>query len=582
MTEEEAKREQEEADRLMREINQLRSRINSTANDNVRMEHELNEAMHNLKIIINNTKNMDNEVNEDMGYLMNEVNKAEINTSDLFKALNELSLQYFTFKNISTASKNMSQFTDEYTTKFYYYNELRRITLGYVIGIDNNIISSETLRKKVEKAYLQNTEYWLAYSITSVMLWMSDEEEAAKRAMSKSLSINYNNSCLFYLLINLRFNRVYSAKKWYVMYLESSDMANMKDEWQYLLQAYLTGAFGIDCEFQNYVMDSLKRMMQLIDVTNVDFDKKIASKAQRFAEAFISISEVDFASLKETCKDYDSLKNLLSESEKNAKLTKYFLDIYESEDNTTDDLLQRIENVLYDLVNNYDAEELEVIQKIKYNEAIISAKGNLNEAQENYNQQFEHLKDKKNFADLLIYWSFSDTASQTPTIVKQFSISMMKEWIVKGLQQFNDKYRRLEKDKVCISIDGYEFTCNEDDFEAIRPQLEQKYEKNKQKFLMVDKWFQIFSGLCILSLLMLGFMAFAFSKVIITIAVLLGIGASFLLWRRIVELGKILQEKKRLGVLKLSTALEELRDWRKIYKEKDIEITELLEVVLRF
>lgn len=582
MTEEDARKEREEAERLMREINHLQSRINSTANENVRLEIELDDAIHNLKIVISRAGQMDEAVNEDMGYLMDEVNKTDIDTADVFKALNELTIQYFIFKNISTASKNMTQFTDEYNTKYFYYNELRRIALGYVIGLDSTIISSETLRKKVEKAYLQNTEYWIAYAITSVMLWASDEPEAAKRAMSKSLSINHSCSCLFYLLINLRFNRVESAKKWYVLYLEDSDMTDMKEEWQYLLQAYLTGTFGIDLEFQNYVMDSFKKMMQQIDVTNVDFDKKIAHKAQRFAEVFINVSEVEYAILKETCKDYDLLKSLLNESEKNAKMTKYFLDIFEAEDDSTKDLFQRIENVLYDLINNFDAEELDVIQKIKYSEAIISAKGNLQEAQENYNRQFEHLKEKKNFTDLLVHWAFADTASQTPIVVKKFSISMMKDWIVKGFQQFGDQYRRQEKDKVMIAIDGFEFNCGEDDYELIRPQLEERYVKNKQKFYMSDMWFQILAGLCLLSLLMLGFMAFAFSKVLITIAVLLGIGASFLLWRRIVELGKMLDEKKRLGVLKLKDALEELGQWRKYYKESDRQTSELLEVVFRF
>lgn len=78
--------------------------------------------------------------------------------------IKEVTESYFTFKNLSTASKNVSQYTDEYFTKFKFFNELRRISLGYVVGLDAHICSDETMRKKVEKIYLQNTEYWLAYA----------------------------------------------------------------------------------------------------------------------------------------------------------------------------------------------------------------------------------------------------------------------------------------------------------------------------------------------------------------------------------------------------------------------------------
>lgn len=212
MTEEEYQRELEEAERLRAQINNVISQINYINQENAALERELETAIYNVKVLIGNCGEMDKAVYKEMGTLSDVVGQADISTKEVFQALKELTVQYFSFKNISTASKNASQYTDEYYTRFSYYNELRRISLGYVVGLDSNIISSEPARKKVEKAYLQNTEYWLAYCISAVMLWVSDEKEAAERAMSKSLTISYFNSCLFYLLINLRFNRIDAAK----------------------------------------------------------------------------------------------------------------------------------------------------------------------------------------------------------------------------------------------------------------------------------------------------------------------------------------------------------------------------------
>ena len=192
MTDEEYQEQQD----LIRQINATIDRINYVNQQNAELEAEIDVSIHNINILISNCGQLDREVYEEMGWLSGKVGQADISTKEVFQALNELTVQYFTFKSISTASKNVTQFNDEYYTRFSYYNDLRRITIGYVIGLDSNIIRNETMRKKVEKAYLQNSEYWLAYCIAAVMLWANKEKEAAHRAMSKSLSINYFNSSL--------------------------------------------------------------------------------------------------------------------------------------------------------------------------------------------------------------------------------------------------------------------------------------------------------------------------------------------------------------------------------------------------
>lgn len=579
MTEEEYQREQAEAERLTRQINEVIDRINRTNQENAELEAELDVAIQNVGVLIGNCGQMDNEVYEVMGDLSGVVGKADISTKEVFQALNELTVQYFTFKSISTASKNVTQYNDEYYTKFAYYNELRRISLGYVIGLDSNIISSEVMRKKVEKAYLQNTEYWLAYCIAAVMLWANKEKEAAERAMSKSLSINYFNSCLFYLLINLRFNRIDAAKKWYVNYLDRADMNNLGDEWQYLLQAYLFGAFGADEDFQNNIAKCFQNMLAQVEVTTVDFAKKFTQKAIEFADIYAHKTDHEYTVLWRTCSEYPEMKNLLSTAEKNAEIAKYYNGIAESEITEAQDLPQRIENVLYSLVNDYDDEELKVVRKIKYNDAIISAKGDVAIAQANYNGMFEDEKKKKNLGDLLLTWAFADDTNQTDVSVKRFSISFMKEAIAKGFEQFAEKYRKAEKDKYSFSIDDCALECGEDDITEASQQLDKYYDKNKLKDTFKDKQVLIFTGMCGLSVVLLLILIAFFSPVILTFGILIGLAGSFLLWRRIVDMGKILKEKKRKGKLLLSQALEELKQWRTAYKEADAQNANVIKAI---
>lgn len=427
-----------------------------------------------------------------------------------------------------------------------------------------------------------NTEYWLAYCISAVMLWASNEPEAAQRAMSKSLSVNYFNSCLFYLLINLRFNRIEAAKKWYVNYLDRADMNDLGDEWQYLLQAYLFGAFGSDEEFQNIVAQCFQNMLGQVEVTTVDFAKKFTKKAIEFAELYVHKSELEYTTLRRTCSEYSEMHSLLSTAEKNAEIAKYYDSLSNAEGTEGEDLSQRIENVLYSLVNDYDDDELKVVQKIKYNEAVINARGDIAIAQANYDAMFVEQQKKKNLGDLLLSWAFADDSSQADVSVKRFSISFMKEAIAKGFEKFVESYRAKEKEKYTFTIDDCTLTCGEDDLAEAEKKLDAHYDKNKLRDTFKDKFVLIYSVMCAASVVLLLVLLAYFSPVILTIAILVGLAGSFLLWRRIVDMGKILKEKKRKGKLLLKQALDELTQWRKAYKEADAQSADMLNAIASF
>ena len=234
-------------DEEYREYQRLVDEYNRLVRLNNELIEQIDYAERSMSVLAGNMAAVSANVVPNVKYISDKVDVADADIDTLIHALESLTEQYFTFKELSTASKNLTQLNDEYFTKFQFFNKLRRITLGYVIGLDSYIISNETLRKEVEKCYLSNTDYWLAYAIMSVMLWASDEKEAAYRAMQKALKMDSKKSSVFYMLVNLRFERRSAAAKWYVYYLDRTDVNDLGDEWQKLLQAYLAGRHGHQC-----------------------------------------------------------------------------------------------------------------------------------------------------------------------------------------------------------------------------------------------------------------------------------------------------------------------------------------------
>ena len=85
-----------------------------------------------------------------------------------------------------------------------------------------------------------------------------------------------------------------------------------------------------------------------------------------------------------------------------------------------------------------------------------------------------------------------------------------------------------------------------------------------------------------MALLILVVMAFSFSVIALTIAVLAGVIGGFLLWRRLVDVGRILDEKKRLAFVKLMQALEELRQWRRLFHAADAHLKDIESALERY
>lgn len=561
---------------------QLIREINYYISENNALRAELETAINNVHILANNVDGMSQQVVTAVTSLRDHTSTVDENVQVVKDALEDLTHRYFLFKNLSTASKNLTQCIDEYYTKFSFYNKLRRITLGYVIGLDNAIISSETLRKEVEKIYLQNTDYWLAYAAAAVMLWGSNEKEAAKRALRKSLSMDVCRSDVFFLLVNLRFDRLDAAKDWYLDYLDKVDLTCLGSEYQYLLQAYLAGLFGPDPEFEAYVSDNFQKALARIDAVTVDFANKFSDRAKAYANAYLHITEQEFPTLKETCEEYGLLKELLGKAECNALIAAEYTELAHREEDYSEDQAQRVENVLYDLINAYDDAEWKVIKEQKRNEAIIEAKGDLAAADEKYKLQYENLDKKHSLAEYMLDWAFSEDPTITNLVVKRFTISLMKEPIARGFTQFHEEVRKKEPETVNLEIDGYKIHCSETEYNAEQAKLAEHYTKDRLKNSFKDKFVQIFTAVCAVSVLLLVITAFMFSPISLTIGVLGGIVGGFVLWRRMVEVGRILEEKKRLGLLKLKRSLDEVAIWRKLFYSADACADDVQEALNQF
>lgn len=560
-------------DEEIAEYNRLCDEYNHLLTQNNILRAEIEHGVENCLVLAGNIGMAGRNATKQVSYVSDELTGADAAVEKLYKCLVDVTEHYFLFKNLSEASKKLTQYSDEYYTKFKFYNELRRITLGYIIGLDSHIISNEVLRKKVEKNYLANTDYWLSYAISAVMLWANDEKEAAYRALNKSMSMDCYKSCVFFMLVNLRFGRMDTARNWYLTLLEKTDVGNMTDEWQYVLQAYLSGTMQGDEQFDRIAEIQFTRLLEQTKATNADFSKKVSDKARSFAGKFLHTTIAQFPTLSETCSEYKEMMQMLSAMEKIGEMAKYYDEIWNKEIKIGESTHEQIENVLYNLINSYDEQEFKLIKGMKLNEAILAAKGDMAAANEKYLELYGDTDEKKTFGDLMIKWAFAEDYVQTDISVKRFAMSYLKDSMLKGMTEFFENVDKSIKESytvnigACHGVEACQLQCNENTVDSAVSTLTQHYNKNRTRFIFADKYTKIFILMCAASILLLGVSALCTSMpqvftALIVIAIVLGIVSGFLLWRRCADLDKELSENRRLAILKLRGAVDEMSRWR--------------------
>ena len=558
-----------EAQRLQAEIDHLIMRIREEEHRRDMLIAELQYIEVNVPILENNARVMGQDVNGFMTELQGQVRKVELEVSDLFYALDDLVRVYTGFKAMSTASKNMSQYTDEYYTKYQFYNRLRRITLGYVIGLDANIISSETLRKQVEKNYLQNTDYWLSYAIMAVMLWANNEEEAAKRALNKAVQMNYFKSSVFFMLINLRFGRIEAARKWFLIYLDRVDVDDLSDEWQYMLQGYLSGVFGADEKFNALAKEQLTGLLLQMQSNHPNYGREVAGYVTTFTTNYSYVTRMEFENLRRYCTEYSELQDLLSLAEKNQEMIAYIRNVWDQEDDVTENYSERVENILYNLINDYDDHELELWKKIRYNEHVLRNRGDVQKAQIGYNAEFPAEGKKTTLAEKLFQWAFQINTKHVDAKVKRFSLDFLKKWITKGYEDYGHSYRGREKSHYHMQIDNWEMDCSENSEREAVSSISSHFSKNHLRNLLADNLVIIFIVMLAVSAVTLLITILHFSPFLLVTGILVGMVGGFLLWRRIVNLNQILYRKRNKAIAAIQSTLRELAAWRAAYKKAD-------------
>ena len=357
--------------------------------------------------------------------------------------------------NITHAQGQIIILNQEIEKQFGLYEKVRKYLLGILQSVDTGLVSKQAITNATEDLMLGTPRYWLTPSLIALASWINNNKALAEKALNEGLTRHQLKTVLIFTLICNRLKRRDASFMWLSKYFENQNPLEMPQETLILVNAYTDGVFGPDSEGECLVQ--IKKWLEYLS----NQPETVQELEERWKDKIdvLPIDEIDnYEYLSKYSPDYPLLKDLLEKAMRNGSLHNYLENIFTAE-KIEKDYVEELDDILYKLVEEYDADEYELRKKHRMCELIIKYEGDKELAEKDFDanvvQLFEH---KVTFFDILTNAVTKEDSSPT---MRKLAIVLMKEWILNAHQDFIVQYRNEYPSSIKIKVNNWEGTTKD-------------------------------------------------------------------------------------------------------------------------
>ncbi len=463
---------------------------------------------------MSNAQSIINELNSVIGGFTSQVD-AKISTIDQQTAIAKQTAstalaKIHTFKEamiadeqMQSAHENVLRLDQTIREKFESNIKVRKTVSGVVKDFDINLCRNSTIEELSEELWITSSRYWLSFALIAISAWVNDSKTLADNALSESVRANSIKSNLFFCLVNLRFGRLDSAKKWLSNYFQAVVPTELRDETAVLLQAYINGVFGTDKSLEYQVQSVVDEW-----VNEISLDEEISAELVADYEKYIASISVEKGfncpTLSQYCSNANELRMPYLESFKYEKMIKLVesLDVELITQNASN-YKARIDAIISDLISNYDEEELAIKNQREYYQLIMDNKGNVEAAEAQYEERMRVRNQTQNIGRKLLEWAIYSKSEDVDIHVRKFAFQNSREWFIPALDNWSTKVENSFPTSYPIKINNWSCESNGEDQLEQESKFREHLEEHKYRKMYFNKP-NIIMMVCFVASLVLG------------------------------------------------------------------------------
>lgn len=353
---------------------------------------------------------------------------------------------------LSKAQQRIIQIRQEMEKRFGHYDIVRRTTTGILQTDDIGIVKKDTISNATEELMISTPGYWLAPCLVALAAWINDQPELAERALKEGIKRNDEKTSLFFALICRRADRKSAALKWTQRYLANQDEENLDRKTVIILDAFASGLLGADSE--GVISRQMGEWLQHL----ADKPGFVEQQTKQWSAA-INLKRKTFASnnytyLSKYSKTWPVLQDIMEGAMLHAEILGYFTAIFEQEE-SSDSLKVQLDEILDNLVTEFDDEEIPLRKEEKFNQFVIDFDGDEERARKNMAIEQTAFEVHKDFTQLLTDAAMKPESSNASVSTQKFAIALSKEWVSNAYNDVIAQNRMKIPNEIQINVDTF-------------------------------------------------------------------------------------------------------------------------------
>lgn len=491
-------------------------------------------------------------------------------TNQIYTNINKFKTDMLHGEEKQIAHENLLRIDQLIKEQFSNHMTIRRTVLGVVRDFDLNLVRNSTIQELSEELWITSSRYWLSYALIGITAWVNNYPVVAKNALAEGGRNDAVKTTLFFCLLNMRFHRIDAAKKWFREYFRTLDPDKLQQETAILLQAFLNGIFGKDKELEQDIVYLISEWVDLI-YDNDEVSTELLHAYESYIENMSVSVDFEYESLLRFCANNAEMQQSYEEVSKYVHLIAFVksLDV-DAEPQDDENYKSRIDDILVNLISNYDAEELELKNQQEYYRFIIESNGVVEKAQAKFDAMEELQNERFNIGKQMIKWSIYDDNTQTDAHVRKFGFQNTKPWFNQAVNNWDAELVDALPNEYRLHIDTWSGVSNGQDQAEQMESMKTYYENNRFQNMYVN------TPNVAAVIVLLASVGLAFVSLFSLIAT--GLAAGFLLWR-VLKARKAYVLRVQEALDHLSACMAEITDFRHYIEKNRAYKDELFSVV---
>lgn len=383
------------------------------------------------------------------------------------------------------AHENSLRVDQELKEQFGDHDVIRKTVMGVVRDFDINLVRNSTIQEMSEELWITSSRYWLSYALLAITAWVNDCQEVAQNAVKECVRRNPQKANLFFCLMNLRFGRNDTARRWFKEYLKVLNPESLSQMDSILLQAYLNGLFGTDKALEFEVNQVIQKWISILN-SNEETKEKLVDAYYHYFENMACARDCNYEPMKDHVSCYADIRKSFQD------VSKYEIMVYnveclnvEMEEQTEENYKTRVDKVLKDLISTFDEEEQMLINEKKYYETIMSHGGDEEAAAVDYEEQ-QAVSANMNIGMQMIRWAVYSSSDEVNEHVRRFALQNTRDWYLKALEKWNLRLQERLPVDYPVSIDVWSGVSNANDLEMLEADMRSYYNANKMNLCYLN------------------------------------------------------------------------------------------------